>query len=136
MRLLLDTHVVLWVLGGHPRLTSRDRAMLTDNVEAYVSVASWWELAIKQSRGLHTLTEPVAALRAAALDAGMRELTIAAGPAMRVADLPLLHRDPFDRMLIAQALEEPMRLVTADSVVASYAQACGVLISRVSGERS
>lgn len=131
MRVLLDTHVVLWVLSGSHRLTPHDRAILSDNAEVFVSVASWWELAIKQSRGIHALTQSVGEIRTAALEAGMRELHIAAEPAMRVASLPFLHRDPFDRLLIAQALDEPMRLVTADAVVASYAPACGVLIERV-----
>ena len=58
---------------------------------------------------------------------------VAAAPALRVADIPLLHRDPFDRMLIAQALCEPMRLVTADAMVATYAPVCGVLIEPVGG---
>ena len=134
MRLLLDTHVVLWMLSDSPRLTQRDRAVLgADDAECYVSVASWWELAIKESRGVHALSLRAADIRAAALDAGLRELSVAAAPALRVADFPLLHRDPFDRMLIAQALCEPMRLVTADAMVATYAPVCGVLIERVGG---
>lgn len=135
MRLLLDTHVVLWLLSGSSRLRSHDRALLAANdVEAYVSVASWWELAIKQSRGVHALSVSVAEIRGAALESGLRELQIVGAPALRVADLPMLHRDPFDRLLIAQAMCEPMRLVTADGVVASYASACGVLIEQVGGE--
>ncbi len=135
MRLLLDTHVVLWLLSGSSRLRSRERALLAANdVEAYVSVASWWELAIKQSRGVHALFVSVAEIRGAALDSGMRELPVLAAPALRVANLPVLHRDPFDRLLIAQAMCEPMRLVTADALVASYGPACGVLIEYVGTE--
>ena len=103
------------------------------DAECYVSVASWWELAIKESRGVLARSLRAADIRAAALNAGLRELSVAAAPALRVADFPLLHRDPFDRMLIAQALCEPMRLVTADAMVAMYAPVCGVLIEPVGG---
>ena len=133
-RFLLDTHVLLWLLGDSPRITQRDRALLAaGEAECYVSVASWWELAIKQSRGVSVISMGVEDIRTASLDAGFHELLIDAAPALRVAELPLLHRDPFDRLLIAQALCEPMRLVTADTLVASYAPACGVLIERVGG---
>ena len=131
MRLLLDTHVVLWLLTDSERLTLRDRALIgARDADCFVSVASWWELAIKESRGISALPVRSSSLRDAALSAGVRELTITGAHALRVADLPLVHRDPFDRMLVAQALCEPMRLVTADAVVASYASVCGVLIDR------
>ena len=134
MRLLLDTHVVLWLLTDNTRLRARDRALLQDDdAECYVSVASWWELGIKQSAGIGALSMDAAMIRTAALDAGLRELPVHAAPALRVAELPLLHRDPFDRLLVAQALCEPMRLVTADAMVASYEVECGVLMERVGG---
>lgn len=132
MRLLLDTHVVLWLLTDSPRLTARDRALIGANdAECHVSVASWWELAIKQSRGVATLPLDTAEIRSAALYAGLREVPIAGPHAIRVAALPPVHRDPFDRMLIAQALCEPMRLVTADAIIVSYSSVCGVLIDQV-----
>ncbi len=134
MRLLLDTHVILWLLSDSARLTARDRALIgSDEAECHVSVASWWELSIKQSRGVKLLPMSTTELRGAALDAGLREVVVTGAHAVRVAELPLLHRDPFDRMLIAQALCEPMRLITADAVMASYASVCGVLIDRAGG---
>jgi PIN domain nuclease of toxin-antitoxin system len=96
-----------------------------------VSVASWWELSIKQSRGVTALPVTCAEVRDAALQAGLREMPVLGTHAVRVSELPQLHRDPFDRMLIAQALCEPMRLITADGLVASYASVCGVLNDRV-----
>ena len=131
MRLLLDTHVVLWLLSDSARLTARDRTLIgSAEAECYVSAASWWELSIKQSRGVNALPMDTAEVRSAAVYAGLREVSITGAHALRVAGLPPLHRDPFDRMLIAQALCEPMRLVTADAVVASYASVCGVLIDK------
>ncbi len=131
MRLLLDTHVVLWLLSDSARLTARDRTLIgSPDAECYVSVASWWELSIKQARGVHVLPMDTGEVRSAALYAGLREVSITGPHALRVTGLPPLHRDPFDRMLIAQALCEPMRLVTADAVVMSYAPVCGVLIDK------
>lgn len=132
MRLLLDTHVVLWLLTDSARLSPRDRALIgADDAECHVSVASWWELSIKESRGIMALPMRTTEVRGAALYAGLREVSVSGAHALRVADLPPLHRDPFDRMLIAQSLCEPMRLVTADAVMASYASVCGVLLDRI-----
>lgn len=132
MRLLLDSHVVLWLLLDDRRLTAESRALLgSAESECYVSVVTWWELVIKQSRGVTSFPLPIAEIRAAALQAGLRELPVTAMHTLRVAELPPLHRDPFDRMLIAQALSEPMRLVTADAAVAAYGPACGVLVERI-----
>ncbi len=132
MRLLLDSHVVLWLLLDDRRLTAGSRALLGGGEsECYVSVVTWWELAIKQSRGVASFPLPISEIRTAALQAGLRELSVTAMHTLRVAELPLLHRDPFDRMLIAQALSEPMRLVTADAAVAAYGPACGVLVERM-----
>ncbi len=132
MRLLLDSHVVLWLLLDDPRLTARGRALLGSvDSECYVSSATWWELVIKQSRGITSFSLAMPEIRAAALEAGLRELSVTAPHALRVGQLPMLHRDPFDRMLVAQALSEPMRLVTADDAVVAYGPACGVLVERI-----
>ena len=131
MRLLLDTHIVLWLLTDDSRLGSSARAQITSpESECYLSAASWWELAIKQSRDATRLPISLAEVRAAVLQAGIRELSVTPAHALGVLALPALHRDPFDRMLIAQAIAEPFWLVTADAHVTAYEQACGVLIVR------
>ena len=129
MRLLLDTHVLLWILVDDRRLSRNARAIISGtDTECFVSAASWWELAMKQSRNVTSLPLPVSEIRSAALQTGLRELSVTSAHALVVADLPHLHRDPFDRMLVAQALTEPMRLMTADVQIQSYEAACGVLI--------
>lgn len=131
MRLLLDTHIVLWLLTNDARLGPATRERITSGECAcHVSAASWWELAIKQSRDATRLPVSLADVRSTALQAGIREVSVTPTHALGVSALPALHRDPFDRMLIAQAITEPFWLVTADAQVAEYAAACGVLIVR------
>lgn len=118
MKLLLDTHVLLWAAVDSPRIKSiRSRLLAPDN-EVYFSVASLWEIAIKVSLG--KLQADAAAIRSAALDNGFAELPIRGPHALRVGALPWLHRDPFDRLLIAQAASEPMWLLTADDTLLAY----------------
>ena len=118
MRLLLDTHVFLWALSGSRELKAPARRLIESADEVHVSAASIWEIAIKSSLGKIDADpiEVVAAIEAA----GFVELPVRAGHAMGVATLPAHHSDPFDRILIAQAMAEPLRLVTADSVLARY----------------
>ena len=133
MRLLLDSHVVLWLLTDDRRLSASARALIgAASAECYVSAATWWELAIKQARDGSRLPLPLTEIRATTLYAGVRELSVTATHALRVTELPPLHRDPFDRMLIAQAMSEPMRLVTADAQVLAYQGVCAVLMDRAS----
>jgi len=118
MRVLLDTHVLLWAFLDSPKLTPVGRAAIEGADEVYVSAASMWEVAIKA--GLGKL--PVDMNRfAAALDAsGFLELYVTLEHAAFVAELPLHHRDPFDRLLIAQAMTEPLVLLTADESLTPY----------------
>ena len=121
MKLLLDTHVVIWALSDPERLSARARAALQDvaNVVA-VSAISAAELAIKQSLGKLQLPGPVAEWLPAALSAmSFVELPLTAQDAMRVGALPWHHRDPFDRLLIAQALGG-WHFVTADHLLRLY----------------
>jgi PIN domain nuclease of toxin-antitoxin system len=118
MRLLLDTHVFLWALAGSPRLKSAARARIEAADEVFVSAASIWEVAIKVRLG--KLTADLDALVAAMAESGFSELPVRAVHAARVASLPALHEDPFDRLLVAQALCEPLHLLTADGAVAQY----------------
>lgn len=118
MRLLLDTHILLWVVDGSPRLSPRAHELIRDASEVFVSSATIWELAIKS--GLGKLRADLNLLLKEIDEAGMHHLPVTARQAMGVAHLPHLHRDPFDRLLIAQAISETMRLLTSDSDLAPY----------------
>src|ERR1700710_2057491 len=116
MRLLLDTHVFLWAVTANRRLKTSTRELLSRADAVYVSAASIWEIAIKARLGK---IEADAALLANAIDSsGFQELPVSAQHAEGVANLPVHHTDPFDRLLIAQAFAEPLRFVTADGALA------------------
>lgn len=117
MSLLLDTHVVLWWLTDAPELADDLKHRLDHEPAVYLSPATVWEIAIKQSVG--KLTEPEN-LPEIVLHAGFRHLPITAEHAVVAGRLPLLHRDPFDRMLIAQARCESLTLLTRDPQIHRY----------------
>jgi PIN domain nuclease of toxin-antitoxin system len=118
MRLLLDTHVLLWWLADDRRLGLNTRALIEDaDNSVYVSAASAWEISIK--RGLGKLKAPES-LDAIILDEGFEQLDISFLHGERAGALPPLHHDPFDRMLVAQALAEQMTLISSDKVMAGY----------------
>jgi PIN domain nuclease of toxin-antitoxin system len=117
VRLLLDTHVVLWWLTDDPTLSDEIKARLDHDPDVYVSSATIWEVAIKQSAG--KLTEP-ADLLERIRDIGFAELPINSGHAIAAGRLPMIHRDPFDRMLVAQARCEDLTLVTRDPQCQKY----------------
>ncbi len=118
MRLLLDTHVFLWAVTGARLLNADARRLIEAAEEVYVSAASIWEVAIKARLG-KIEADPVE-LAAAIEASGFLELPVKAVHAAGVARLERHHNDPFDRLLIAQALTEPLKLVTADEVLAQY----------------
>ena len=118
MRLLLDTHVYLWWLQDHPKLSKTARTKIVGATEVFVSSASIWEASIKA--GLGKLDVDVNVLVDEIVNSGFRELPVTAIHAARVAGLPDLHRDPFDRLLIAQALCEPLSFLTIDEMLAGY----------------
>lgn len=121
MRLLLDTQVVLWAAGTSARLSDRLRAELEEVAnDLVVSSASLWEIAIKAARGRPDFVVDPRVLRRRIWDAGWGELPVTADHALAVLDLPPLHRDPFDRMLVAQARVDGLTLLTADRAVAAY----------------
>jgi PIN domain nuclease of toxin-antitoxin system len=118
VRLLLDSHVVLWSLQIPERLPTEAVAAITDPVNSVdVSVASLWELAIKQSIGKLTVDGD---LREHLTLQSFSELPVLGEHALAVRDLPPHHRDPFDRLLIAQAMCEGLTIVTADRAFAAY----------------
>lgn len=122
MRLLLDTHIALWALTDDPRLTQRARELLANpGNSVFVSAVSVWEIAIKHERyGREIMPISGEEARDAFQAAGYEPLAISMGHAAAVDGLPPIHRDPFDRLLVAQALTEPLRLVTSDRTVARY----------------
>jgi PIN domain nuclease of toxin-antitoxin system len=118
MRLLLDTHIFLWAAAGSRLLKPAARRILESADEVYVSAASIWEVALKARLG-KIKADPEAL--AAAIDAsGFVELPITSSHAAGVGRLEPHHNDPFDRLLIAQALAEPLKLLTADATLARY----------------
>ena len=130
MRLLLDTHLLVWAMGSPQRLPAGLAPMLEDPSHTPVfSVASLWELVIKQALGRPDFTVQPAVLRRALLDAGWQELPIEAHHVLAVAALPPLHRDPFDRLLLAQASVEGLLLITADQQMAHYPAPVRLMLS-------
>ncbi|TAM05210.1 MAG: type II toxin-antitoxin system VapC family toxin [Paraburkholderia sp.] len=118
MRLLLDTHVYLWSVLDDPKLSQAARKLILDADEVFVSAATIWEASIKV--GLGKLDADINELVAEISAAGFAELPVRAAHAAMVRNLPDIHRDPFDRLLVAQAMTEPLRLVTADRQIARY----------------
>jgi PIN domain nuclease of toxin-antitoxin system len=117
--LLLDTHALLWVLSAPGKLPAGIREAVEDPANpVFASAASAWEMAIKQARG--TLRYPAAELGAALRDASLLELPVTVLHAQAAAKLPPIHRDPFDRMLIAQAQTEGLSLVSRDPAIQQY----------------
>ena len=121
MRVLLDTHLLLWSVASSRRLPREARSLILDAAnEVFYSAASVWEIAIKSAlRRRDFKANPVVLVRALA-KSGFSELPVTAAHAARVAGLPAIHRDPFDRLLVAQSLAEPMTLLTNDAVLARY----------------
>jgi PIN domain nuclease of toxin-antitoxin system len=121
MRLLLDTHILLWAISAPERLRAPARAAIldTDN-DVLFSAVSIWEIAIKAALRRTDFEAHPDVVLAEAADLGFLELQVTAKTAATVADLPLIHRDPFDRILIAQAIAEPALFYTADTRLAAY----------------
>lgn len=117
MNLLLDTHVVLWWLTDDSTLSDLIKDQLDHEPNVYISPATLWEVTIKQAIG--KLSEP-ADLSERIRDSGFREVPITSEHAIAAGRLPLIHRDPFDRMLVAQARCEGLTLVTRDADIQKY----------------
>ena len=118
MKLLLDTHIFIWSVDDDPRLSSTAWARIEAAEAVYVSSASLWEAAIKH--GLGKLAVDPERLIGAVAASGFLALPIGLEHAVAVGRLPPLHRDPFDRLLIAQAISEPLHLLTADAQLQPY----------------
>ena len=121
MRVLLDTHILLWALAEPRRLDRETRATIeSSDTEVLFSAASIWEIALKSGLGRSDFAFDAEEIAQAALDTGFTEVAVRAKAAALVARLPLLHRDPFDRVLVAQAIVEPATLYTADQQLVPY----------------
>ena len=121
MTILLDTHYLLWTLSENSRLKGNARKLIEDpKQEVRVSVISLWEIAVKSSLGKLTIEGDVQGVLDRLPILGFRLLGLEVGHILMLRDLPLHHRDPFDRMLIAQAQAEGMHILTADPHFAAY----------------
>ena len=119
MRLLLDTHLLLWALSSPEKLSKRTRQRI-DASEVFASAASIWEISIKSALG--KLEADPNEILAGVEPAGFNHLPIVGEHAAKVKQLPPIHKDPFDRLLIAQARFEPMILLTDDEVLGDYGE--------------
>lgn len=121
MRLLLDTHLLLWAAEGKERLPRAARALMVDPENDLVfSVASLWEIVIKRGLGRSDFEVDARVLRRGLIDNGYRELPILSEHAVAIEALPPIHKDPFDRLLVAQAMVDGITLLTDDVTVARY----------------
>jgi PIN domain nuclease of toxin-antitoxin system len=121
MKLLLDTHLLLWLAASPDRLSQVALGLIEDpDNEPLFSAASLWEIAIKYGLGRAGFTADPRLLRRALRDNGYGELPVTAAHTLAVLDLPRLHKDPFDRILVAQSIVEGIPLLTADPSVARY----------------
>jgi PIN domain nuclease of toxin-antitoxin system len=128
VRILLDTHVFLWTLDDSPKLSQRARELMTaPGNDCFVSAVSFWEIAIKAALRRRDFRVDTEALVHAADTAGLKPLPFVAAHAVHVSQLPPHHPDPFDRALIAQALLEPLTLLTHDRTLAQYGSAVCVV---------
>ena len=121
MKLLLDTHLLLWAAGEPGRLSAEVCALIeAPENELLFSAASLWEIAIKRGLGREDFRVDVRLLRRGLLDNGYGELPVGSDHAVAIEGLPPIHKDPFDRLVVAQALVEGITLLTSDERVAQY----------------
>lgn len=121
MKLLLDTHLLLWAAGFPDRMSPEARQILEDpGNELFFSAASLWEVAIKTGLGRQDFAVDARVLRRGLLDNGYSELPVASEHAVAIDGLPPIHKDPLDRLLIAQSMVEGITLLTSDEVVGQY----------------
>ncbi len=118
MRYLLDTHIVIWWLADDPHLTAVESNIIYDlENEVFVSAASAWEIEIKRRNGNLSMPDD---WKASIEQSGFEWLNVTTYPTEEIRNLPMIHKDPFDRMLVAQSKFEDMRIITHDSKVLAY----------------
>jgi PIN domain nuclease of toxin-antitoxin system len=121
MTLLLDTHTLIWFLDNDPRLPATTRTQIENTPTVFVSMASLWEIAIKANIGKLTLSAPFSTIEPNLVALGITQLPITFKDLEIYLSLPLHHRDPFDRILIAQAINYSLALVSQDTQMDAYA---------------
>jgi PIN domain nuclease of toxin-antitoxin system len=135
MKLLLDTQILLWIALRPDFLPEKARFLITDEKnELYFSVVSLWEVAIKNSLNQSNFKVDPGALQKGLLDREYKEISITGVHAVAVGGLPMVHKDPFDRLLVAQAKTEGISLLTCDATIAEY-PAPVILISKTAPAR-
>jgi PIN domain nuclease of toxin-antitoxin system len=128
MRILLDTHVLVWAVAEPGRIDAEiTQALKSRDNDVLFSAVSIWEIAIKYRLGRPDFRQEPNDIQKAALRTGFIEVPLRAATAALVARLPLIHRDPFDRLLVAQAMAEPATLYTADRGLADYSELVQVI---------
>ena len=121
MRILLDTHVLIWYLEGNQSLARESRQLVVDSRnDIFVSIVSLWEIAIKTGFGKLTISRSLSDILQQLTKQAIDVLPIMAGHVLQVATLPFHHRDPFDRMIVAQAQVESLPVMTCDAAFAAY----------------
>ena len=118
IQLLLDTNVVLWLSEDSPRINQIKPLLLSEDTQVFISAVSWWEIAIKIRAG--KLRMDFNRLRSLAKEHAYSELPMTSDYLKAYLELPILHKDPFDHMLLAQAITCPMRFITGDSKLTEY----------------
>ena len=118
IQFLLDTNVVIWLSEDKPRIDHIKSLLLSAESDVFISAVTWWEIAIKKRTG--KLLIDLEQIRSQALIFNFKELPITSRYMKAYLELPDLHKDPFDHMLLAQAIYSPMRLITGDSLLAEY----------------
>jgi PIN domain nuclease of toxin-antitoxin system len=123
LNFLVDTHLVLWAAGEPQKLSKKARRIIEDSSShLWFSAASLWEVAIKHGLGREDFRVEPRRLRRGLIDNGWRELAVSSEHAVATLNLPPIHKDPFDRMLLAQAHVEGLTLLTSDEIVAQYSE--------------
>ncbi|MDR3214466.1 MAG: type II toxin-antitoxin system VapC family toxin [Azoarcus sp.] len=121
MKYLLDTHLLIWAVTADRRLSTTASALITDPAnEIFFSVLSLWEIAIKRGQNRKDFLYEARSVRRELLDNGYQEIPILSQHVVAIDALPPLHKDPFDRLLVAQAMVEGITLLTSDAIVAKY----------------
>ena len=123
MNLLLDTHIIIWAVSAPKKLSKKTQKYISDAETIYVSAASIWEISIKVQ--LKKLQLNLAAFTKEIENIGLQPLDISWKHAQLTKDLPLYHKDPFDRLLISQAISEPLILLTNDAILSQYTELVG-----------
>jgi hypothetical protein len=121
MKFLLDTHILLWAAGSPEKLSQQAKSIIEESEnELFFSAASLWEISIKIGLGRDDFIVDARVLRRALIDNGYQELSITGLHSVSVEDLPVIHKDPFDRILLSQAMVEGFTLLTSDKTIAQY----------------